>query len=155
MNAKLARLYIDPLFADVGDTEMTNFLRSFDIEIAFGTYPAFNGSANETFDVVGQDVIGFSASFTVVRGAASEALRAAIGENRAIRLAITGPKISSTGKNHSLTLDMHGYIDSVVAMASNDRSKSANLDTLVIHEKPDPVSGKMIVPAISTNLAAI
>lgn len=155
MNAKLAQVYLDSLFANVGKTELTNLLRSFDLEITGNPYPQFNGSDQETFDAFGQGPISFLLNLTLVRSALTETLRAAIGQSRTVRLAINGPVINSSGKNHLFQADLYGVIEDVVPMAENDRSKTNNLDTLVLQGEYDPISGKMLVPTVSTDLASL
>ena len=154
MNAKLARVYLDALWADAGDTELTGLLRSFELEILSGLHPTFNGGAVETFGAHEQGPYSFMLNLTLVRGTATEALRAAINEFRAARLTITGPQIGS-GVSHKVTFDLAGYIEDVVAMAQNDRNKNANLDTLVLHGQYDATGGKLIVPSVITNVASI
>lgn len=154
MSAKLARVYLDPLWADVGDTELAGLLRSFDLELLSGLYPDFNGGSVETFGEHGQGPLSFLLNLTLKRGSTTEALRAAINEFRAARLTITGPVIGS-GENHGVTFDLGGYIEDVVAMAQNDRSKGANLDTLVLHGQYEAVGAKLLVPSVVTDLATI
>ncbi|MHC1739726.1 MAG: hypothetical protein AB9897_01300 [Anaerolineaceae bacterium] len=155
MSAKLATLAIDAAYADAGDTVMTNFLRSFDLTIAGGAFPMFNSSAKETFDEIGQGPLGFLLNLTVKRGTASEALRAAIGTSKVMRLSLNGPVIGGTGENCLAQFDLCGYIEDVIPMAQNDRSKNANLDTIVLHGQYDATSGKLFVAKIIANLAAL
>jgi hypothetical protein len=154
LNAKLARVYLDALWADVGETELTGLLRSFELEILSGLHPTFNGGAVETFGAHEQGPMSAILNLTLVRGTTTEALRAAINEFRAARLTITGPKIG-TGVNQLVSFDLGGYIEDVVAMAQNTNNKNANLDTVVLHGQYDATSGKLIVPSVITNVASI
>jgi hypothetical protein len=93
-------------------------------------------------------------TLTLKRGVTTEALRAAINEMRFARVELLGPDIG-TGDPHSAVFDLAGYVEDVVAMASNDRQKSANLDTLVLHGQYDAVSGKLLEAAVTTNVASL
>jgi hypothetical protein len=154
MNGKLSRVYLDTLWVDVGKTELTGLLRSWDLEIVNGVHPRFNGGSVETFNDHESGAFSFLLNLTLQRSALTETLRAAIGSTRALRLTVTGPKIG-TGKNHELTVDMFGIIEDVVPLGSTDRTKSPNLDTFVLQGKYDPVGGKLIVPSVVTKLASI
>jgi hypothetical protein len=155
LSAKLATLAIDPTYAAAGTTVMANFMRSFDLTIAGGAYPMFNSSSQETFDEIGQGPLSFLLNLTAKRGAATEALRAAIGTFKCARLALNGPVIGGTGKNALVQFDLCGYIEDVIPMAQNDRGKGGNLDTLVLHGQYDPVSSKLIVPKVITGVATL
>ncbi len=154
MNGKLSQVFLDTLWADLGDTELAGLLRSWDLEILSGLHPVFNGGSVETFGSHEQGVISFMLNLTLQRSALTETLRAAVGQTRAARLTITGPVINS-GENHKLNFDLFGFIEDVVPLNSTDRTKSPNLDTVVLHGQYDAVSGKMIVPTVITNVASI
>jgi len=154
LNGKLCQVYFDTLMADVGDTEISDFLRSGSLEISGGLVPDFNGGASEEFTSFHQGPISAMLTLTVKRGAASEAMRAAINETRACRLKFNGPQIGD-GVNNMLQFDLFGYVDDVVPLAQTDRNKSANLDTMVLHSIYDPISGKVIVPQIITDIATL
>ncbi len=152
MNAKLARIYIDPTWAAAGITEKAGILRAFDLEIIGGAYPKFNGGSSETFNEHGQGPISAMLALTLERGTDSEALRAAIGQYRVARLEITGPLIGA-GEAHSFICDVGGYVEDVIPMAQNDRG--GRLDTAVIHGQYDVTGAKMIAPKVVTDLAAL
>ncbi len=154
MSAKLTQIYLDTAWADLGETELENILRSFDLDILTGTYPDFNGGDAETFGAHDQGPISFMLSLTLKRGAITEALRAATGQMRFCRLDINGPAIGS-GENHLARFDLAGVVEDVVPMASNDRQKSANLDTLVLQGQYDPTSGKLLAPSVITDLVSL
>ena len=150
MSAKLTTLAIDATFAAAGNTVMTNFLRSFDLTIVGGAFPTFHGSSQEMFDEVGQGPISFLLNLTVKRGAQSEALRAAIGAYKVMRLLINGPLIGVGAKNFSLSFDLGGYIEAIIPMKQTDRTKGANLDTLVLHGQYDATTNQILVAKAST-----
>jgi hypothetical protein len=152
MSAKLTQIFIDSLWADAGDTEKTNLLRAWDLEIIGGAHPVFNGGNLETFNSHEQGPISFMLALTVQRGADSEALRAAQGQFKVVRLQVNGPVIG-TGENHMLQFDLGGYIEDVIAMAEEDQG--GKLDTLVLHGMYDATGAKLIVPKVITNIATL
>ncbi len=154
MNGKLSQVYLDTLWADLGDTELAGLLRSWELEMLNGLHPRFNGGSVETFGDHEEGVFSFMLNLTLQRSSLTETLRAATGSTRAARLSITGPQIG-TGDNHSVNFDLFGFIEDVVPLGSTDRVKSPNLDTVVLHGMYDAVSGKMIVPSVTTNVASI
>jgi len=153
MNAKLAKIFMDSSWAAAGTTELSGILRAFDLEIIGGAYPKFNGSDTEFFTAHDQGPMSAMLSLTLERGAATEALRAAIGNFRVARLKIVGPLIGVGGSPHTLTVDLGGYVEDVIAMAQNDRG--GRLDTAVIHGMYDATGGKLIVPKVITSLASL
>lgn len=153
MSAKLAKIYLDTAWAGVGVTEKVGILRAFDLEIIGGAYPKFTGADAEYFTEHGQGPISAMLALTLERGADSEALRAAIGAFRVARLKIIGPIIGTSTTPQSLTVDLGGYIEDVIAMAQNDRG--GRLDTAVIHGQYDPTGAKLIVPKVVTTLQSL
>lgn len=154
MNTKLTQIFIDSLWANAGVTEKTNLLRAWDLEIIGGAHPVFNGGNLETFNSHEQGPLGFMLALTIQRGAESEALRAAQGQFKVIRLQINGPVIGS-GENQLCQYDLGGYIEDVIAMAEDDQG--GKLDTLVLHGMSDglPATAKLIVPKLITNIATL
>jgi hypothetical protein len=154
MSAKLMNVYLDSAWADLGDTALEGLLRSFDLDILPGAYPDFNGGSTETYKSHEQGPLSAMLTLTLKRGVTTEALRAAINEMRFARVELLGPVIG-TGEAHSAVFDLAGYVEDVVAMASNDRQKSSNLDTLVLHGQYDATSGKLLEAAVTTNVASL
>lgn len=152
MNSKLTQLWVDSLLENIGTTEMTNFLRAWDLEILGGAHPIFNGSTDETFNSHDQGDISFMLALTVQRGAASEALRAAQGQTKAMRLKVNGPRIG-TGVYHMLDFELYGYIEDFVVMA--EKSGGGKLDTFMFHGMREPLSGSMIYSSVTTNVASL
>lgn len=154
MSTKLMNVYLDEAWADLGDTALEGLLRSFDLDILTGVYPDFNGGSKEYYEDHDQGPLSVMLTLTLKRGATTEALRAALNEMRFARVELLGPDIG-TGEAHSAVFDLAGYVEDVVAMASNDRQKSANLDTLVLHGQYDATSGKLLEAAVTTNVASL
>jgi hypothetical protein len=153
LNAILTRLWLDTSWAGVGTTEVAHLMRSGKLEIIGGAHPSFsNGGTTETFAKHEQGPVSFLLSLTLERGTVSEALRAATGQFRTARLAFNGPVIG-TGVNHLLQYDLGGYIEDVVAMASDDQG--TKLDTLVLHGKYDAVGNALLKTKCITDMAGI
>lgn len=154
INAKLTKLYIDSAWADVGDTEKTLTLRSYDVEIQTGLHPKFHGSGQETFDNHGEGPMSIMASFVFEGNANAEAIYTARDAQtlQVIRLATTGPQIG-TGANHSRTLDFSGTWSSVIPLSSE--SNGNNLWAAVLQGFYDPIGAKMFDIAVVTNKSAI
>jgi hypothetical protein len=152
MNAKLTQIFMDSTWANVGVTEKANVLKAWDVDVIGGATPDFSGGDEETFETHEQGPISFMLALTLKRGTLTEALRAAKGEYRVIRLQVNGPAIG-TGENHMLQLDLGGYIEEVVAMA--EENQGIKLDTLVLRGMPDATTQRMIEPKIITNIAAL
>jgi len=98
--------------------------------------------------------MSFMLTLTLKRGAVTEALRAATGEFRVCRLDFNGPVIG-TGEAMLARFDLGGYIEDVVSMASVDRTKGANLDTVILHGMYDATGAKLFSPSVICNVASI
>lgn len=124
MNALKARLYIDTSWAGVGGTELTNLLRSFDIEILTGLSPDYTGGANEYFNTFIESIIGVMGTFTIKGGSSAWSIFDAARSAGLIvaRLAITGPVIGS-GTPHSLKIDFSGDYMDVSPLDSDNRGQ--------------------------------
>lgn len=114
VNSKLAKIYIDGTWANLGTTELANALVDYDVNLNFGVHPKFHGSASRLFAQHGQSAITGEASFTFERisGVATEELnyRPASGyaqTMRCVRLEILGTQIG-TGDVQTLTIDLAG-----------------------------------------------
>jgi hypothetical protein len=153
MNAKLARLYLNNAWASVGSTELSNLLRSFQIEILTGVHPDSTGSANKYFNAHKEGEISAMASFTIEGGATANSI---LGYQQAgtfyvARLEIIGSQIG-TGVNHKLTFDIGGTIDPVDPIDSEDRGD--NLATFTINADYNATGAKAIQVELITDASA-
>jgi hypothetical protein len=154
LSAKLARLYRNAAWADLGNTEITNLLRSFDIQIMTGLHPKFFGSANRYFDSFGQDRIGFVASFTFEGNAAADDIYDLMqaGTTSFLRLAVNGAQIG-TGDPHSLVIDMAGFWHDVIPLSAEDRGN--NIHAAILTDLYDPTGAQNLTVKVTTNVSAI
>lgn len=153
MNAKLARLYLDTAWAGVGVTELSNLLRSFQVEILTGLHPDSTGSANKYFNAHKEGEISAMMSFTIEGGSTANTI---LGYQQTptfmvARLEIIGSQIGS-GVNHKLTIDIGGTIDPVSPIDSDDRAD--NLATFTINTDYDTTGSKALQVALITNTNA-
>ncbi|PKN93018.1 MAG: hypothetical protein CVU44_11340 [Chloroflexi bacterium HGW-Chloroflexi-6] len=152
MNAKLARLYQDTSWAGLGGTELANILRRFEIDLMFGPYPKFAGSAAKTFNSHGEGLIGGQIALTIEGGTDADAIWDKLNSDTQalsfLRLAINGPQIG-TGTTHSLIVDMAGTYDEVTPLAEEDRGN--NLHTVLFTSLYDPTGAKEIGVKVTTD----
>ena len=136
INAKLATLDIDPLWASLGTTPMTNTLRAFDIDILTGVHPKMLGSALKTLDMHAEGIIHVTSAFTFEGNAlaSTEYGHYLTQTNRAYRLAITDP---ASPVPSVLQIDTFGRWREVIPFADEDRGN--NLFTLVHESILDPL----------------
>lgn len=153
MNAKLSRLYLDTAWAGVGSTELTNLLRSWQVEILTGLHPDFTGSATNTFNAHKEGILGVMATMTIEGGTTANSLLALqqAGTFRVMRLTVNGTQIG-TGTTHSLVLDIGGYLESADPIASEDRGD--NLSTFVLRGTYDVTGAKMLQCSVTTTASA-
>lgn len=153
MNAKLARLYVDSAWAGVGGTELSNLLRSWQIEILTGVHPDFTGSATNTFNAHKEGIIGVMATVTIEGGSSANTIFGLheAGTFRVMRLAINGSQIG-TGDTHNLTIDIGGFFEQADPIASEDRGD--NLSTFVLHGTYDATGAKMLQVNVTTDTNA-
>ena len=154
MNAAMARLYLDTAWSGVGGTELTNLLRSFDLEILTGVHYARGGSASTIFTHHNESVIGVILGFTVEAGAVSAAkyLLQQSQTFQAAQLDIVGAQIGS-GTNHRLRVQLGGTFEEVTQNESDDRGD--NLSAFVLHGYYDATGAKELVVEITTNVDAV
>lgn len=150
MNAKLARLYVDTSWAGVGGTELTNLLRSFEIEILTGVHPDSTGGANNTFNAHKEGEIAVMGTFTIESGTkANDFLGYMQNATQLVaRLAINGSQIGS-GDTHNLTIDFSGSFESLDPIASNDRTD--NLATFALTGQYNATGAKGLVVKVTTD----
>lgn len=153
MNSKLARLYYDTAWSGVGGTELSNLLRGFQIEILTGVHPDSTGSANQYFNSHKEGMIGVMGTFTIEGGATANSILAdcRAGTFGVVRLAINGSQIGS-GDTHNLTIDIGGFMETVSAIDSEDRTN--NLATFAIHGTYDTTGAKMLGLTLTTDINA-
>lgn len=150
MNAKLARLYMDPTWITLGTTELAGLLRGFQIEILTGVHPDFAGAANTYFTAHKEGYIDYTATFTLEGGTTAHALLAAqqAQTKKFFRLAINGPVIG-TGTPHALVFDMAGIPETVGPNDSADRGD--NLSTIALHGVYDDTGAKGLQVQLTTD----
>jgi hypothetical protein len=133
MSAKLARLYDDAAWNSVGNTEVSNTLRGFDLELNMGNHYKFFGSPNLFFDATGEGFLDAMLTLTLEGNSASidifdewDTL-----EYRAIRLKVLGPVIGNTNTNQALTVDIYGQWEAVTPLSGE--SNNNNLTQALFH----------------------
>ena len=139
INAKLATLEVDLLWASLGTTPMTNTLRGFDVDIITGLHPKMLGSALKTFDIHAEGIVHVTSAFTFEGNALAntEYANYLSQADRAIRLELTNPAtLISHGASSLLTVDVFGRWKEVIPFADEDRGN--NLFTLVHESVLDP-----------------
>jgi hypothetical protein len=150
MNAKNARIYVDPTWLAVGTTEQVNSLRKFDIEILTGVHPKFFGTADKFFTTHGEGDIDVKATFDLEGTDLANAIRDAHAAQTlaVVQLTVAGALIG-TGTPHNLTLQMSGYWEDVKPLASVDRGN--NISTAVLHATYDPTGATGLKCLVTTN----
>lgn len=150
MNAKTARLYVDPSWAAVGTTEQVNSLRKFDVEILTGVHPKFFGTADKFFTTHGAGDIDVKVTLDLEGTDLANLIRDAhVAQSLAVvRLTITGAQIG-TGTPHNLTLDVSGFWESVTPLNAEDRGN--NITQAILHGTYDPTGAKGLACLVTTN----
>jgi hypothetical protein len=139
INAKLATLDIDPLWASLGTTPMTESLRAFDIDILTGLHPKMLGSANKHFDIHAEGIIHVTSAFTFEGNAlaSTEYGHFLTQTDRAYRLTVSNPaSAASHGAASMCQIDVFGRWREVIPFADEDRGN--NLFTLIHESILDP-----------------
>lgn len=160
INAKLATLDIDALWASLGTTPMTDTLRAFDIDILTGLHPKQLGSANKYFAKHGEGVIDITSAFTFEGNvlASTEYGNFLTQTDRACRLTLTNPAtLVSHGAASMLQIDVFGRWKEVIPFADNDRGN--NLFTLIHQSLLDPldyaITPDMLAILLHTTINAV
>ena len=150
MNAKLARLYLNPTWATAGNTELSDLLRTFDIEILTGQHPQFAGSAAKTFNHHYGGIVSVMGTFGIEGGSDAADLLAdqQAGTFKVARLKILGSQIGS-GLTYTFTLDFGGTFEDVSPISGADRGD--NLATFVLHGYLDTTATKVLQASCITN----
>ena len=140
LNAKLATLDIDALWANLGTTPMTASLRAFDIDIITGLHPKMLGSAAKDFDVHAEGILHVTSAFTFEGNAlaSTEYGHYLTQTDRAYRLSLSNPATAASHGAASLCqIDVFGRWREVIPFAEEDRGN--NLFTLVHESMLDPL----------------
>ena len=160
INAKLATLDIDALWANLGTTPMTATLRSFDIDIMTGLHPKMLGDATKVFAKHGEGIIDVVSAFTFEGNAlaSTEYGNFLTQADRAYRLIISDPAtLASHGANSRLMVDVFGRWKEVIPFADEDRGN--NLFTLIHQSILDPLLyatvPDMLEVTVNTTIGAV
>ena len=160
INAKLATLDIDALWANLGTTPMTESLRAFDIDILTGLHPKMLGSALKTFDIHAEGIIHVTSAFTFEGNAlaSTEYGHYLTQTDRAYRLSLSNPAtLISHGATSLCRIDVFGRWREVIPFAEEDRGN--NLFTLVHESMLDPtdyaVTPDMLDVNVTTTINAV
>lgn len=152
--ANLVRLYKDVNWAAVGGTELTSTLRGWEISIVSGHHPKFFGSANKTFDAIGQDAWIVLLTLDMERNANSLAIQDDYQADphaiKAYQLKIEGPQIG-TGNTHTVVLDMLGDVQSYEPIAREVDGN--NIDRAILQAVTDGTNAWDL--NVTTNVSAI
>jgi hypothetical protein len=143
MNAKLARLWLDTSWANVGTTEMAGLLQTFDIEVIPGVHPVFRGSANKYFDKHSEGLLSVMGTFTLEGGAEAKALLEYLQAQSLVvaQFEILGNQIG-TGVNSKFEMQFGGMVETTDPLASQDRGDT--LSTVTLHGILDPTADKVL-----------
>lgn len=136
MIANLTKLYIDSSWANLGNTQKTDLLREYSIEIQTGLHPKFFANGAKTMSSHGEGYLDLMATLTFEGNAAADGYYDDFlaGTEHSIRLLIEGGQIGS-GENHSLTVDMFGSFEEVIPLDSAEDGN--NLHAAVFHAHSD------------------
>lgn len=149
MNAKLARIYSDALWANVGTTELASSLRGFELELITGNEAKFFGSANRYFSTYAEGQIGAILTLDLEGNSTADDLydlyRA--GTERALQLDITGSTIAS-GTAYQYEVSLFGHFASVEPL---NQVIGSNTLTRVVFVASQDTSGNMLDINIVTN----
>ncbi|GAG03514.1 unnamed protein product, partial [marine sediment metagenome] len=140
INAKLATLDIDALWANLGTTPMTATLRAFDIDIITGLHPKMLGDTTKVFAKHGEGIIDVVSAFTFEGNAlaSTEYGNFLTQTDRAYRLTLDNPATTIPyGRSSRLMIDVFGRWKEVIPFADEDRGN--NLFTLVHQSLLDPL----------------
>ena len=139
MSAKLAHLYYA---ADLNsldtNAEVTDTLRSFELELQFGNHPKFFGSDNLFFDTHGEGFLDAMLTLTLEGNSAVNGMWDDWDNQtyKAVRLEITGPEITNTNTNHSFIVDIFGQWEMIKPI--NAESAGNNITQALFHGLADP-----------------
>lgn len=138
----MSKIYIDSSWATLGNTQKSNFLRKFDVEILTGLHPKFFANGTMYFGTYGEGDIDVIANFTFEGDSVGVAQWDAYNAKtkQAIRLLIEGPQIGS-GTKHKLQLDMWGIYSAAEMLAGDIDGNNVSefvFEGLNDHASPTP-----------------
>jgi hypothetical protein len=144
-------LYDNPTWATVGNTEVANTLRGFEVEMNFGNHQKFFGSPNLTFDSHGEGFVDTMLTVTLEGNAAANAITDEWDSRayRALRLRVNGDTIGNTNSTHALTVDIYGQWEAVTPLASE--SNNNNLTQALFHGLVDASLANALAVTVVTN----
>lgn len=153
MAANMAQLYIDTLWADVGETAKTGLLRDFDFQVMNGAHPKFMGASKE-FTSYGQSYLEAMLTLTIEGGADAVALYDLYRSRarRAVSLKVTGSQIG-TGTTHSIIVNLFGDVEKAVPLSGD--ADGNTLYQIAFHGLFDPTASDMIEVKVTTNSATV
>ncbi len=154
MLGNLAKIYLDPSWANVGVTQKTGILREYSAELQFGVELLHHGAA-KTVDALRQSYLGGLLQFVFEKGAEAEAIFDAFQAQtfKVMRLAIEGSQIG-TGVVHSVKIDIGGYFTAVDPWGQEDQGHGLYTATFG-GEIYDATGAKAVQALVSTNVSAI
>lgn len=154
INAKLARIYKDTLWADKGETEVASTLRGFELELITGVHPKFMGSAAKYFTVHGESMLGAMLTLTLEGNAAAELFYDDFLAQtaKAYALKIVGPQIG-TGTTHAF--NFYGFMVPESVIPLDSESNGNNLTAVVLRTVKESVTGQNIDIDVTTNINAL
>jgi len=154
INAKLTRFFQDSTFANLGTTEKTGLLRSYDIEILTGNHPKFQGGINKFFDVHGEGKFEVMSNLVLEGNSDADAIydEYQVGTQTFLEFNVSGNQIG-TGVNQNLTLGVGGYWENVTPLSEN--SNGNNLHAALHHGTFDPTASQIFSLSTITDVSAI
>jgi hypothetical protein len=125
INANTGKFYLNNTWATLGNTQLTSFLRSGNIQIATGNHPKFLGGGAKYFDTYGEGYLEVTGQIVVEGGATAKSRfdDYQAGTARALRFNWTGPQIG-TGVNHLLQIDVFAAFDEVIPFSGFDNGNT-------------------------------
>ena len=155
INAKFSRIYVDPLWANRGTTEVTSVVRAWDLEILTGVHPKFFGSANQYFDTHGENFIDVMLTLLLEGSTKGDDEFDTFKANtkQAIHIKLDSGVQIGSGDNHNLDLTVFGAYESVTPLDSED--KGNNLHAAVFRGLYDPMGATIFEFNVTTDVAAI
>ncbi len=154
INSKLTQFFLDTTFANLGNTEKTGLLRSYDIEILTGLHPKFHGGTDKFFDVHGEGEYEVMANLVLEGNSDADAIYDAFQAKtqQFLQFSTDGNQIG-TGDNQNLTIGIAGYWENVTPLSEN--ANGNNLHAALLHGTYDPTGAQILTLTEKTNVAAI
>lgn len=152
---KLGRIFIDTTFAGRGTTEVTQIVRSWDLEILTGVHPKFFGSANRFFDIHGENFIDVMLTL-ILEGnskADTEFDTFKVPTKQVVSIKLDSGVQIGTGDNHNFDFSVWGAYESIIPLDSEDRGN--NLHAAIFHGLYDPTGANIFEFNVTTNLQNI